>query len=102
MLVQWHIRYGVDGCSDAVNVIVIIVYDTSLLTDGCVFLEGQCQFVLALGDNFYVDGVANTTDRLWDTAFHDVYSASSLNIPWYPILGNHGNCHEICRIKVKP
>lgn len=49
----------------------------------------NAQFVLALGDNFYVDGVANTTDRLWDTAFHDVYSASSLNIPWYPILGNH-------------
>jgi hypothetical protein len=25
----------------------------------------NAQFVLALGDNFYVDGVANTTDRLW-------------------------------------
>jgi hypothetical protein len=50
----------------------------------------NAQFVLALGDNFYVDGVANTTDRLWDTAFHNIYSASSLQIPWYPILGNHG------------
>lgn len=49
----------------------------------------NAQFVLALGDNFYVDGVANTTDRLWNTAFHDVYTASSLQIPWYAILGNH-------------
>jgi tartrate-resistant acid phosphatase type 5 len=52
----------------------------------------NAQFVLALGDNFYVDGVTNTTDRLWNTAFHDIYSASSLQIPWYPILGNHGRC----------
>lgn len=51
--------------------------------------RNNAQFVLALGDNFYDDGVANTTDRLWTTTFHDVYTASSLQIPWYPILGNH-------------
>lgn len=40
-------------------------------------------------DNFYEDGIDNTTDPLWRTAFHNVYKAESLQIPWYPILGNH-------------
>lgn len=45
----------------------------------------QLQFV----DNFYEDGIDNVTDPLWKTAFHNVYKAESLQIPWYPILGNH-------------
>lgn len=49
----------------------------------------EARFVIALGDNFYVDGIKNITDPLWNTAFHDVYSADSLQVPWYPILGNH-------------
>lgn len=49
----------------------------------------DAKFVMALGDNFYEDGVASTTDTLWDTAFHDIYASSSLNIPWYSVLGNH-------------
>jgi tartrate-resistant acid phosphatase type 5 len=49
----------------------------------------DAQFVMALGDNFYEDGVASATDTIWDTAFHDVYASESLNIPWYGILGNH-------------
>lgn len=26
---------------------------------------------------------------MWDSAFHSVYAAPSLNVPWYGILGNH-------------
>ena len=26
---------------------------------------------------------------MWDSAFHSVYGADSLNVPWYGILGNH-------------
>mmetsp|Transcript_3842 Transcript_3842/g.5979 ORF Transcript_3842/g.5979 Transcript_3842/m.5979 type:complete len:488 (+) Transcript_3842:165-1628(+) len=48
----------------------------------------DAQFVLSLGDNFYEDGIDNVTDPLWNKAYHDVYSASSLQIPWYAILGN--------------
>lgn len=44
---------------------------------------------MALGDNFYEDGIDNTTDPLWRTAYHNIYKAESLQIPWYPILGNH-------------
>jgi hypothetical protein len=50
----------------------------------------DAQFVIALGDNFYNDGTESTEDELWETAFHDVYAAPSLNVPWYGVLGNHG------------
>ena len=50
----------------------------------------DAEFVIALGDNFYDDGTESTEDELWETVFHDVYTAPSLNIPWYGVLGNHG------------
>ena len=48
-------------------------------------------FVLALGDNFYDDGVNSTTDSMWNTHFRDVYFRSDelRGIPWYSALGNH-------------
>lgn len=49
----------------------------------------DAKFVLALGDNFYDDGVSSVTDSLWQTDFHDIYASDSLNVPWYAILGNH-------------
>lgn len=66
----------------------------------------NAQFLIALGDNFYNDGVTSIFDELWDTAFHDVYSTPSLDIPWYSILGNHdyhGNIQaQVARTKVLP
>lgn len=50
----------------------------------------DAEFVIVLGDNFYEDGVTDTNDELWDTAFHDIYAAPSLAVRWYGILGNHG------------
>lgn len=46
-------------------------------------------FVLYLGDNFYESGVTSVTDTLWKTAFENIYTQSSLQIPFYAILGNH-------------
>mmetsp|Transcript_29854 Transcript_29854/g.30291 ORF Transcript_29854/g.30291 Transcript_29854/m.30291 type:complete len:582 (-) Transcript_29854:15-1760(-) len=48
-------------------------------------------FVLALGDNFYNDGVSSTTDSSWQTLWEEVYldDYPDLNIPWYPVFGNH-------------
>jgi tartrate-resistant acid phosphatase type 5 len=46
-------------------------------------------FIVTTGDNFYPSGVSSTRDSLWKTAFEDVYAASSLKVPWYPVLGNH-------------
>jgi acid phosphatase len=53
------------------------------------------RFVVSVGDNFYDFGVASVIDPQWQTSFEKVYGASSLQIPWQVILGNHdyhGNC----------
>ncbi|MCX6168137.1 MAG: metallophosphoesterase [Ignavibacteriales bacterium] len=47
------------------------------------------QFVVTVGDNYHVDGISSATDSRWKTEFEDVYDFSSLQIPWYPSLGNH-------------
>jgi acid phosphatase len=52
-------------------------------------LQNQAMFLVALGDNFYYDGVDNVTDPQWDTSYRSVYTQPGLQIPWYVILGNH-------------
>jgi tartrate-resistant acid phosphatase type 5 len=55
----------------------------------------KAQFVISVGDNFYEHGVASTDDPQWQKTFEDVYTAPSLQVPWYVALGNHdylGNC----------
>ena len=47
------------------------------------------QFILTCGDNFQYSGVSGTTDSLWKINYEDIYSEKSLQIPWYPALGNH-------------
>jgi acid phosphatase len=46
-------------------------------------------FVISTGDNFNQHGVVGVVDRQWRTSFEDVYTAPSLQIPWYVVLGNH-------------
>lgn len=47
------------------------------------------RFVVAVGDNFYDAGVQSVTDAHWENSFERVYTAKSLQIPWYAVLGNH-------------
>ncbi|OWF44778.1 tartrate-resistant acid phosphatase type 5-like [Mizuhopecten yessoensis] len=47
------------------------------------------QNILALGDNFYFDGVKDVTDKRFKETFEDVYTSPSLKIPWHVIAGNH-------------
>jgi acid phosphatase len=49
----------------------------------------KSQFVITLGDNFYNDGVPDVEARQWTTSFEDIYTAPSLQVPWYVVLGNH-------------
>lgn len=49
----------------------------------------DARYVVALGDNFYADGVASISDPHWQESFEQVYTQPSLQVPWYPILGNH-------------
>lgn len=54
-------------------------------------------FVIALGDNFYTDGVASTSDAMWSTHWKQVYLGySNLNIPWFPVFGNTHCCCCCC------
>ncbi|XP_065175618.1 tartrate-resistant acid phosphatase type 5-like [Sycon ciliatum] len=46
-------------------------------------------FTLALGDNFYTEGVKNVDDPRFKETFEDVYTASSLMSRWYVLAGNH-------------
>ncbi len=53
------------------------------------------QFIISVGDNFYERGVASTADPQWLKTFENIYTAPSLQVPWYVALGNHdykGNC----------
>ncbi len=47
------------------------------------------RFVISVGDNFYEDGVQSAADPQWRSSFEDVYTARSLQVPWYVALGNH-------------
>lgn len=47
------------------------------------------RFVITVGDNFYENGVQSVTDPHWKRSFEDVYTAPSLQTPWYAVLGNH-------------
>jgi tartrate-resistant acid phosphatase type 5 len=49
----------------------------------------SARFVVTCGDNFQMSGVASTQDPLWMTNFENVYKGNSLQVEWYPVLGNH-------------
>jgi tartrate-resistant acid phosphatase type 5 len=46
-------------------------------------------FVISVGDNFYETGVRKASDDQFKTSFENVYTAKSLQIPWYVAIGNH-------------
>jgi tartrate-resistant acid phosphatase type 5 len=58
------------------------------------------KFVIAVGDNFYEDGVTSIHDEQWKKSFEDVYTSSSLQVPWYAILGNH-DYHANCDAQIE-
>ena len=51
--------------------------------------EKKADFLLVTGDNFYEDGVKSVTDSQWTLSFENVYTAKTLQVPWYVVLGNH-------------
>ncbi|MFT3822994.1 MAG: tartrate-resistant acid phosphatase type 5 family protein [Chitinophagaceae bacterium] len=46
-------------------------------------------FVVATGDNFYPYGVQSTQDYHWISSYETIYTAQSLHVKWYVVLGNH-------------
>ncbi|MBL8546309.1 MAG: metallophosphoesterase [Hyphomonadaceae bacterium] len=51
--------------------------------------HANSQFVISTGDNFYPRGVSSVSDPQFRESFEDIYSAPSLQAPWYVVLGNH-------------
>ena len=47
------------------------------------------QFIVSCGDNFQIAGVTSTNDPLWKSNFEKVYTQKSLQVDWFPVLGNH-------------
>lgn len=45
--------------------------------------------VIAIGDTHHYMGVQSTSDPLWMTNYELIYSHPELQVPWYPVLGNH-------------
>ena len=57
--------------------------------------KASAKFVISVGDNFYNNGVTSVTDPRFQQSFENIYTAPSLQVPWYLVLGNHdynGNC----------
>lgn len=51
--------------------------------------ENPVKFVATTGDNFYETGIKTVDDPLIQLSFENIYTANSLNVPWYATLGNH-------------
>eukprot|EP00630_Chrysocystis_fragilis_P006134 CAMPEP_0197388672 /NCGR_PEP_ID=MMETSP1165-20131217/1203_1 /TAXON_ID=284809 /ORGANISM="Chrysocystis fragilis, Strain CCMP3189" /LENGTH=338 /DNA_ID=CAMNT_0042914023 /DNA_START=17 /DNA_END=1033 /DNA_ORIENTATION=+ len=49
----------------------------------------SAQFVLAIGDNMYDTGVSSVDDPQFASKFEETFTASSLQVPWYVVGGNH-------------
>jgi 3',5'-cyclic AMP phosphodiesterase CpdA len=49
----------------------------------------DAQMVISTGDNFYINGIASTEDYAWISSFENIYTAHSLMVDWFPVLGNH-------------
>lgn len=48
-------------------------------------------FIISTGDNFYDKGLINEHDPAFEDSFTNIYTASSLQKPWYTgkLLSNH-------------
>lgn len=46
-------------------------------------------FVISVGDNFYQTGLKGPKDPKFQNSFSKVYTARSLQTPWFAVLGNH-------------
>jgi tartrate-resistant acid phosphatase type 5 len=46
-------------------------------------------FIISVGDNIYPRGVISENDPSWHYSFENVYTAHSLQVDWFAILGNH-------------
>mmetsp|Transcript_72565 Transcript_72565/g.206654 ORF Transcript_72565/g.206654 Transcript_72565/m.206654 type:complete len:347 (+) Transcript_72565:211-1251(+) len=63
--------------------------DTEAKNVASIMGEYSPEFILALGDNMYDNGVTSVDDPLFKELFEDQFTADSLQVPWYVCAGNH-------------
>mmetsp|Transcript_3221 Transcript_3221/g.4537 ORF Transcript_3221/g.4537 Transcript_3221/m.4537 type:complete len:421 (+) Transcript_3221:138-1400(+) len=51
--------------------------------------SGGVGAIFSTGDNFYENGVDSVDDKQWKEVFENVFAEPSVQVPWYPVLGNH-------------
>ncbi|XP_021909326.1 purple acid phosphatase 17-like [Carica papaya] len=51
--------------------------------------ELDINFIISTGDNFYENGLTSEHDEAFEESFTKIYTANSLQKPWYTVLGNH-------------
>ena len=50
---------------------------------GVVAEKMDVDFIISTGDNFYSDGLTGVHDRAFEDSFTGIYTAKSLQKPWY-------------------
>ncbi|CAL8269693.1 tartrate-resistant acid phosphatase type 5a [Gadus morhua] len=71
------------------------VEQTTAREMGKIAKQMGADFVLALGDNFYYTGVDSVDSPRFNDTFESVFTAKSLNIPWYVLAGNHDHAGDV-------
>lgn len=61
----------------------------------CAARRAPIKFVATLGDNFYGAGVSSVDDQQFRYKFETVYDDASLQVPWFPALGDHDHCGDV-------
>ncbi|KAJ4973666.1 hypothetical protein NE237_006840 [Protea cynaroides] len=51
--------------------------------------EVEPDFIISTGDNFYENGLTGVDDPAFEESFSNIYTAKSLQKPWFNVLGNH-------------
>ena len=63
---------------------------------GRVARDLDTKFVVSLGDNFYYHGIPGDASHWrFKATFEDVFTAESLQTPWYVIAGNHDHVGNV-------
>ena len=57
---------------------------------------GPLDFVLTTGDNIYSHGITDVRDPLWKSNLNDIYTAASLDVPWYGTMGSACPGRVVC------